>query len=208
MRSAFATFGCSHNSCAGELPRSASSHFVYFTATVFWNTPSKVEVSCGVKKRGDAAEDEDGEEPAQLPQVLPLLNLPPPQLSHLDIITFTFKPFLEDMISIELMICLAHGPAWVMPLSFFVSLAAILLSHHWTLVHKSKFIAAWMCGICFQHTTWITTDMFVLLSRFKLYCWRPCCSSCSIPRVIFLLMETFYWKGVLGICFGQKRPLE
>ena len=24
---AFATFGCSHNSCAGELPRSASSHF-------------------------------------------------------------------------------------------------------------------------------------------------------------------------------------
>ena len=30
MRSvfAFATFGCSHNSCAGELPRSASSHFV------------------------------------------------------------------------------------------------------------------------------------------------------------------------------------
>ena len=30
MRSAFAfaTFGCSHNSCAGELPRSASSHFI------------------------------------------------------------------------------------------------------------------------------------------------------------------------------------
>ena len=26
---AFATFGCSHNSCAGELPRSASSHFVH-----------------------------------------------------------------------------------------------------------------------------------------------------------------------------------
>ena len=25
---AFATFGCSHNSCAGELPRSASSHFL------------------------------------------------------------------------------------------------------------------------------------------------------------------------------------
>ena len=24
---AFATFGCSHNLCAGELPRSASSHF-------------------------------------------------------------------------------------------------------------------------------------------------------------------------------------
>ena len=30
MRSAFATFGCSHNSCAGELPRSASSHFDIF----------------------------------------------------------------------------------------------------------------------------------------------------------------------------------
>ena len=29
LRSAFATFGCSHNSCAGELPRSASSHFDY-----------------------------------------------------------------------------------------------------------------------------------------------------------------------------------
>ena len=31
MRSAFAfvTFGCSHNSRAGELPRSASSHFLY-----------------------------------------------------------------------------------------------------------------------------------------------------------------------------------
>ena len=27
--SAFATFGCCHNSCAGELPRSASSHFLY-----------------------------------------------------------------------------------------------------------------------------------------------------------------------------------
>ena len=27
LRAAFATFGCSHNSCAGELPRSASSHF-------------------------------------------------------------------------------------------------------------------------------------------------------------------------------------
>ena len=27
LRSAFATFDCSHNSCAGELPRSASSHF-------------------------------------------------------------------------------------------------------------------------------------------------------------------------------------
>ena len=27
MRSAFATFGCSHNLCAGELLRSASSHF-------------------------------------------------------------------------------------------------------------------------------------------------------------------------------------
>ena len=26
---AFATFGCCHNSCAGELPRSASSHFLY-----------------------------------------------------------------------------------------------------------------------------------------------------------------------------------
>ena len=26
---AFATFGCSHNSCAVELPRGASSHFVY-----------------------------------------------------------------------------------------------------------------------------------------------------------------------------------
>merc|ERR1711954_633035 len=25
---AFATFGCIHNSCAGELPRSASSHFI------------------------------------------------------------------------------------------------------------------------------------------------------------------------------------
>ena len=25
---AFATLGCSHNSCAGELPRSASSHFI------------------------------------------------------------------------------------------------------------------------------------------------------------------------------------
>ena len=25
---AFATFGCSHNSCAGELPRSASSHLI------------------------------------------------------------------------------------------------------------------------------------------------------------------------------------
>ena len=27
---AFATFGCSHNSCAGELPRSASSHFFLY----------------------------------------------------------------------------------------------------------------------------------------------------------------------------------
>ena len=40
LRSAFtfATFGCSHNSCAGELPRIASSHFsiylVYFL-TIF-----------------------------------------------------------------------------------------------------------------------------------------------------------------------------
>ena len=30
LRSAFATFGCSHNSCAGELPRSASSHFFIY----------------------------------------------------------------------------------------------------------------------------------------------------------------------------------
>ena len=37
MRSAFAfaTFGCSHNSCAGELPRSASSHFPNLEALNF-----------------------------------------------------------------------------------------------------------------------------------------------------------------------------
>ena len=35
MRSAFATFGCSHNSCAGELPRSASSHFIYICICLY-----------------------------------------------------------------------------------------------------------------------------------------------------------------------------
>ena len=35
MWSAFATFGCSHNSCAGELLRSASRHFVEMEIVTF-----------------------------------------------------------------------------------------------------------------------------------------------------------------------------
>ena len=55
-------------------------------ATGFWNTPSEDEISAGVKDGDGEAEDEDIEEPAQLPVLLPVLDLLP-QLSHINAIT-------------------------------------------------------------------------------------------------------------------------
>ena len=67
--------------------RAAFSYVVKFGVTSFWNGPSEVEVSPGVKERGGEAKDEDLEEPTQLPVLLPVPQLSP-QLSQVNSLTF------------------------------------------------------------------------------------------------------------------------
>ena len=63
-------------------------------ATGCWNARCEVEVSPGVEERGGEAKDEDVEEPAQLPMLPPLLDLPP-QLTPVNV--FTFVPLLLNI---------------------------------------------------------------------------------------------------------------